>query len=76
MTDRAEFIVTLAPGTSADKVAAALDDLGFRSTSVLGELSIIIGMSNLDIAKAIESVPGVIAVEPSHVITIPPDGPQ
>ena len=76
MSDPAEFIVTLTPGASAADVATALDGHGFKSTSVLGELSMIVGMADAATAEAIKAVPGVTAVEPSQTITIPPDGPQ
>jgi len=76
MSNPVEFIVTLAPGASAVEVSAALHGHGFQSTSVLHELSMIVGLADPDNAKAIASVHGVAAVEPSQTITIPPEGPQ
>lgn len=76
MSDPAEFIVTLAPGTSADALSATLHAQGFETTAILGALSMIVGLADPAVAAAVAIVPGVVAIEPSHAVTLSPDDPQ
>lgn len=76
MSDPVEFIVTLAPGQPAGALADTLAAHGFKSTSVLDELSMIVGVADPEAVAGISALPGVTAIEPSQTITIPPVGPQ
>jgi hypothetical protein len=76
MADPVEFIITLVPGVKADTIAEALHARGFASTSVLGELSMIVGTADPASKAALAAIEGVSAVEPSTPIQLPPGDPQ
>lgn len=67
----AEYIVTLSEGADPNRVCVALGEAGLVVRNVFGELGMVTGMADSKMLGAIEKIPEVLAVEPSHEIQLP-----
>lgn len=77
MAESIELIATVAPGNDLGEVVARLRAQGFAPTAVLAELSLVVGTAGADQLAALRGLAGVLAVEASQPIDLPPpDGPQ
>ncbi len=70
-----EVIVTLADGADAPRVVRGLAESGFRLQQDLGALGLLVGEAEPADLDRLRAVAGVLGVEPSVPISLPPKGP-
>ncbi len=71
-----EVVVTLAEDADTPSALQALASRGFHLTQDLATLGMLIGSADAPALEGLRHVPGVLAVEPSVPVSLPPEGPQ
>jgi hypothetical protein len=71
-----EVVVTLAESAETPVALAGLAGKGFHLTQDLATLGMLIGQADEGALARLRDVPGVLAVEPSVPVSLPPEGPQ
>jgi len=74
VSDIRNWVVTLAAGDDAAKVASSLERAGFEIDQQMSEIGVITGRSNHEVAERARNLPGVADIAPESPIDIGPPG--
>ena len=76
MAKRKRWVITTSGDRLLSDVRKDLIKSGFTVEQVLGEIGLIIGVAEDDVAERVRNVPGIIDVSPDEPVDIgPPDAP-